>query len=388
VEGAERRKPAPCNSAAICRLAAGAVYDAASAFFRLTMLRATALIAALLVAMLALERTSSAQGLPFALFERYLEPLRQQAGIPGMAAIIVQDGKVLWERGFGQRDVEAALPTFPDTPFYVADLSQTFAAVLLLQCVERQEFELDNPIGRWVPSAANAQQKLWQILSHTGAEGAPGFRYDPQRFAVLTAPIESCFDRPYRKAIADAVFDHEAMVDAVPGSDIGQTPAHIRQWFDNDSLEQYAATLARMAVPYRSDRRGRFTRNEQPPRGFDASRGVIASARDLAWFDAALFNNTLIRAETLAASWNNVTSGAATVPMGLGWFVQMYEGERLVWHFGSAPDEYSSLILKVPGRRLTLILLANSDGLSVPFQLSDGDVTSSLFARTFLRLFL
>ena len=59
-----------------------------------------------------------------------------------------------------------------------------------------------------------------------------------------------------------------------------------------------------------------------------------------------------------------------------------------MWHFGYAPDAYSSLILKIPSRRLTLILLANSDGLSAPFDLSQGDVTSSLFALTFLRLFL
>jgi hypothetical protein len=75
-------------------------------------------------------------------------------------------------------------------------------------------------------------------------------------------------------------------------------------------------------------------------------------------------------------------------PFGLGWLAQSYQGEKLVWHFGQFPDAFSSLILKVPNRRLTLILLANSDGLSAPFSLSDGDVTSSLFARTFLRLFL
>ena len=71
----------------------------------------------------------------------------------------------------------------------------------------------------------------------------------------------------------------------------------------------------------------------------------------------------------------------------MGWFSQTYEGQRLIWQFGVVPDAYSSLILKIPARRLTLILLANSDGLTAPFPLQDGDVTASLFARTFLRLF-
>jgi hypothetical protein len=78
----------------------------------------------------------------------------------------------------------------------------------------------------------------------------------------------------------------------------------------------------------------------------------------------------------------------ARIPTGLGWFIQTYNNERLVWHFGLSQDAFSSLILKVPGRRLTLILLANSDGLSAPFALGQGDVTTSLFARTFLRVFV
>jgi CubicO group peptidase (beta-lactamase class C family) len=118
----------------------------------------------------------------------------------------------------------------------------------------------------------------------------------------------------------------------------------------------------------------------------DGAHGLIASARDLAKFDQGLPIH--LRPESLALAWTNATHNGMPTPFGLGWFVQSYNGEKLVWHFGQFPDAFSSLILKVPNRRLTLILLANSDGLSAPFSLSEGDVTSSLFARTFLRLFL
>ena len=73
-------------------------------------------------------------------------------------------------------------------------------------------------------------------------------------------------------------------------------------------------------------------------------------------------------------------------PMGLGWFVQIHRGERVVWHFGSVPNAYSALVLKLPARKITLILLANSDRLSSPFQLQTGDVGRSLFASLFLKL--
>jgi len=72
--------------------------------------------------------------------------------------------------------------------------------------------------------------------------------------------------------------------------------------------------------------------------------------------------------------------------MGLGWFVQSHRGQRVVWHFGSVVNAYSSLLLKLPDQKITFILLANSDGLSATFQLPAGNVTKSLFATLFLRL--
>jgi hypothetical protein len=52
------------------------------------------------------------------------------------------------------------------------------------------------------------------------------------------------------------------------------------------------------------------------------------------------------------------------------------------------PNAYSALMVKVPARQTTLILLANSDGLVLPFQLDAGDVTRSPFAALFLRMLL
>jgi CubicO group peptidase (beta-lactamase class C family) len=144
-----------------------------------------------------------------------------------------------------------------------------------------------------------------------------------------------------------------------------------------------------MAVPYRVDRRLRASRGEMPPATMTAAHGLVASALDLAKFDADLDVKELyLRRETVDASWINATHNGASIPTGLGWFVQTYQGEKLVWAFGYSPDAFSSLILKIPARRLTLILLANSDGLSARSALNEGDVTSSIFARTFLRLFL
>src|SRR5687767_12571481 len=93
--------------------------------------------AALFFAFLA--QQSSAQSLTFSLslFERYLESLRVEAGIPGLSALVLQNGVPVWRQGFGRQDVEASIPATPDTPYVIGDVSQTLGATLLLKkCVE------------------------------------------------------------------------------------------------------------------------------------------------------------------------------------------------------------------------------------------------------------
>jgi CubicO group peptidase (beta-lactamase class C family) len=341
-----------------------------------------------LVGVVGLHTGVGAQGLAVLLFDRYLEPLRIQAGIPGLAAAIVQDGVIVWERGLGQRDIEASLPVQPDTPFAIADLTQTLTATLLLKCSERGEVRLDDAIGKYAPSVPEPGTTLQQLLVHASPNPGKPFKYDPGRFALLAAAVETCGEQPYRKIVAQEILDRLVMADSIPGRDILTAAPEVRQLFDATVLDRYAAALKRLATPYKVDRRGRAARGDFPDAGIGGSHGLIASVRDLAEFDKALDNYILLRAETVEASRTNATHNGTALPTGQGWFVQTYQGERLVWHFGVAPDAFSSMILKIPSRRLTLILLANSDGLSTGFSLADGDVTSSLFARTFLHFFL
>src|SRR5919205_892825 len=71
--------------------------------------------------------------------DNYLDALRKQAGIPGMSAAVVRDGVVIWEKGYGYQNTASKIPATPDTPYLVGDLSETLAAVMLLECVERRQ---------------------------------------------------------------------------------------------------------------------------------------------------------------------------------------------------------------------------------------------------------
>jgi CubicO group peptidase (beta-lactamase class C family) len=327
----------------------------------------------------------AAQGLTFALFERYVEALRQQAGIPGLALAIVRNGQIVeeWQKGFGVARVEGAIPVTPDTPFAVADLSQTIAATLVLQhCIDRGEAELDDQVRRWSPSFGEASTTFAQLLSHNGANG---FRYNRDRYDGLTAAAAECGDRPYPRLVYEEIAARFTMSNTVPGGDIAERNADVRQIFPVPMLRSFETILEQIAVAYRVDSSRRPTRSEYRVPRLTAANGLVASVRDLASFEAGLDRTgLLLRRETRDAAW----SAHFGSPMGYGWFVQHVNLKKVVWRFGLERNAYSSLVIKVPGDGLTLILLANSDGLTAPFerQLEEGDITVSPFAKIFFSL--
>jgi CubicO group peptidase (beta-lactamase class C family) len=323
-------------------------------------------------------------------FESYIELLRQQAGIPAISGILLQDGKVVWEQGLGFADAEARIRATPDTPYLVGDVTQAFSSVLLLQCVEERRLDLEQPVSAYGVSLPDSSATLRQVLSHSYSAAAGGsFRYEPARFAELAAVMEHCIDQPFRKSIAERLLERLAMVDSVPGMDLRNDNTAPDGSFDSADLARYTRVLGNLAVPYRVDRRGRASRNDPPADGINAATGLISTVRDLARFDDALDDGDVLDDDTLEEAWSATRlPGGAAAPMGLGWFVQTYRGARIVWHAGYIPNAYSTLYVKVPSRRATMILLANNDGLVVPSVFETGDVTRSLYASVFLRMLL
>ena len=346
--------------------------------------RRLALACAALAAALALHAPVHAQSLTFSLFERYLDSLREQAGIPGMSALISQDGVIVWERTLGRQNVETGAATTFETTYPIAGLSQTVGATILLQkCIDEGSAALSDPVVRWNSDYPESATTLHGLLTHSSPSGS--FAYSPGRFAGLTGVIEECAAVPYPQVAAEAIFDRLGMASTVPGHALA-TSSSDRSLFDSSTLDRYEDAVRRLAVPYRVDSRDRATRNDITAVGLDAADGIVSTARDLFRFDAALDTGVLLERDTLLAAWTRQTSGATSLPTGLGWFVQNYRGELIVWQFGTVANAYSGLIMKAPNRRVTLILLANSDRLNAPFSLENGDVTTSLFAQLFLQL--
>jgi CubicO group peptidase (beta-lactamase class C family) len=350
--------------------------------------RSFSIVIGVLLGIAVSEQPSSAQSFAYKLFADYVESYRVEAGIPAISAVIVRNGDVVWERGFGRQDLEAAIGATPDTPYVVGGLAQAIGTTLVLRkCVEQSYAELTDRVVRWTPLYPEPFTTIGDLLSHKAPGGS--FNYNPARFSALTGVIEECANQRYSQLVAHEIFDRLAMLDSVPSQRLANPTPEDVELFEPSRLAHYADVLRRVAVPYRVISR-RATRNTGlVPRQIDAAQGIVTSARDLALFDRALDTpNLLLEPATRAQAWAQSFSGSTPLPTGLGWFVQNYNNQAVVWQFGLVENAYSSLILKVPNRGLTLILLANSDGLSAPFALEAGDVTTSLFARTFLRTFV
>jgi CubicO group peptidase (beta-lactamase class C family) len=346
-------------------------------------------VALLIAALLLVRVPAGADELALELFGRYLDALARQVGIPGLAAAVVGEGGIAWERGFGMQDVERSIAVRPDTPFHVDGLTQTFTAAISLRCAEEGRLALDGRVAQFDGSSPEPDATVRQLLSHTsGAPDALVFAYRPDRLAPLWRGVRMCAVNSYRETLTN-LLNRLAMRDSVPGPNAVSLAPGSEGMFDQAEIDHYRGVLERLAVPYAVDKRGRATRSHYVATELSPSAGLIASVRDLAQFDIALRRGVLLRPETLEAAWRNpVDRAGQPLPHGLGWFSQIYNGELVVWQFGMGENASSSLVVSVPGRGLTFIALANSDGLVRSFPLAAGDVTVSPVARTFLRVFV
>lgn len=347
--------------------------------------------AALAIGTLVVPRQGGAQDFPYQVFERYLEPLAQGIGLPGLSAIIGRNNRVEWFRDYGFADAENRIPSNIDQTLYaVGGVTQAATAVLIGVCADRFRFEIDQPIRAFVPNFPQ-NVSIRHVLAHASDSR---YRYDPAGYAALTSVVEACMQMPYRLALATEVLDRApGMPSSVPGLDLNRPEgAAARELFDPRVIGIYQSLLTKVAVPYRIER-NRYTRSEYPSFGMDGSTGLVATARDIANFEFSLDRGLAVSRSTLNQMWSQavVTDGNGAripTPTGIGWFVQRASGVDLVWTFGHIPGASSALIVKMPGKNLTLILLSNSDGLAAGYNLEQGDVTTSPFVKVFLRLFI
>ncbi len=326
-------------------------------------------------------------------FESQIRFFQELLKIPGISAGIVKDQRLVWAKGFGYADYKKTEAT-PATPYQIASVSKTFGATLLMQLVESGKVSLDDPMSKYSDQYKSDLVKVRHVLTHTSEGDVPGehYEYNGDIFENLFDVIVKGSGKRYRLLLSENILQKLKTADTSPGNDLDDPDANhmaMIQLLGADNEKNYVEALRRMAKSYRLYGDGEIVQTSDYRRGLGPSNGIVSSVVDLAKYDAALDSHLFLRKETQELMWTPaVSTKGDTLPYGYGWFTQKYRGLRLIWHNGNLPDLYSSLIVKVPEKHITLILLANSDALSSPFKLALGDITRSVFACGFLRLFV
>ena len=312
-------------------------------------------------------------------FDGRLESLRQQAHIPAISVAISENQRIAWSKGYGTADLGANRPASDTTVYHFASLTKPFASALLLQLSEEGLISLDDPVADYgIVLQSPAVVRIRHLLSHTSS-GTPGTRYiyDGDRFSLLDSVVARATGGSFATEVVRRILQPLALTSIAPNPSAAA--------FSATGLDRstYQANLAR-GYTYAN---GTYIPTAYPTR-FSTAAGLTGSVLDLAAFSMALDRGDVIsQASRDVAFAPTISLAGDTLPYGLGWFSTKYKGERIVWHYGLW-TAISALIIKVPSRGLTFVVLANTDALSSPYPLGAGRLDSSPWARAFLDAFV
>lgn len=87
--------------------------------------------------------------------------------VPGMSVSVVEDGKVVYAKGFGSRDLEKNIPATKDTLYGIGSCTKSFTALGIMKLVERGELSLKDEITDYLPIDWENDIKIHDLLTHS-----------------------------------------------------------------------------------------------------------------------------------------------------------------------------------------------------------------------------
>ena len=147
---------------------------------------------------------SGKAGAGLEVLDRVIMTIMERHGIPGTAAAIARDGKLVYARGFGWANLAGPVGVEPGTLFGLASLSKPLTALSVLLLVEQGKLSLDDrafallkhirpPRGSRVNDPRIHTITVRQLLNHTGGwdravSGEP-MNLQPQMARALRVPM-------------------------------------------------------------------------------------------------------------------------------------------------------------------------------------------------------
>ncbi|HEY0335673.1 MAG TPA: serine hydrolase domain-containing protein [Stenotrophomonas sp.] len=293
----------------------------------------------------------------------------QTGDIAGAVVVVVKDGQVLFQKGYGYADLDKRTPVDPDTTlFRPGSVSKLFTWTAVMQLVEQGKLDLDADISQYIdfkiPARDGKPVTLRQIMTHTA-----GFEEqiraliieDPAKIVPLDEALKHWIPKRIHAAGATPAYSNYAtsiagyIVQRVSGQPFDQYIAqHIFAplGMQHSSFSQplQPALLAQMSKAYATASAGEAKPYEfislapagsLASTGADMARFMIAHLQDGAFGDARILG-----AETARKMHSTGQTSVGTLNrMMLGFYETSINGHRAIAHGGDTQWFHSDLEL-------------------------------------------
>lgn len=355
----------------------------------------------------AVRKTSLIEERRMAKLESILAPFND-AKSPGIAVLVRKSGRTIFERGYGARDLRSFAAIDPQTNFRLASCTKQFTAMAIMLLVHDAKLRYDESLSEVFPEfpAYGKTITIRNLLNHTSGlqdyetlmeqEERGGHRWteenqiqDAEVLALLEKQNSPLFPPGTKWAYSNSGYVVlGSIVAKVSGKTFGEF-LHDRIFGPLRMDQTLAYVKGKNEVAYRAfghtkEVNGWKQTDQSSTSATLGDGGVYSSLRDLAKWDEALTQHTLLGENEMRPALTPVELAGGARPVwpansdrtegspgsyGFGWFLDPYRGHSRMWHYGETMGFHTYVERfagKAVGRsELTILVLCNRTDLDL-----------------------
>jgi len=308
----------------------------------------------------------------------------QREDVAGAVIAVVKDGKLLFAKGYGYRDVAARTPVSAEgTLFRPGSISKLFTWTSIMQLVEQKKLDLDRDVNGYldfrIPATYTQAITLRHIMTHT-----PGFEEAIKNLFVADAKRLKPLDEYLKASLPERVYPpgttpaYSHYATALAGYIVERVSGEaFDEYVERHILHPLGMTHTTFRQPLPENLRPMMSNGYQlaskPPKAFEVVQAwpagsVSTTATDMARFmiahlqDGQLDDARILQPET--ARMMHSAQFAAVPPlnsMALGFYEETRNGQRIIGHAGDTICFHSDLHL-IPAAGMGFFISYNSAG--------------------------
>jgi CubicO group peptidase (beta-lactamase class C family) len=311
-----------------------------------------------------------------------VEAQRKAQKIPGVSVAVCRDGKIVKAAGYGEANVELAVPVTPESIFQTGSVGKQFTSMAIMMLVEEGKLGLDDKVTKYIPESPAAWKDVTirHLLTHTSGIADYGGEEESMGKGVIN------FRKDYTEEQLVPTFAKMPM-DFAPGEKwsysntgyvlLGIVIHRVTGKFYGDFLqERIFGPLGMTAthiiseadiVLHRSSGyrlvKGELKNQEwvAPTLNTTADGALYTNVLELVKWDAALAAKKFLKEASYEQMWTPVRlNDGKTYPYGFGWDLAPKSGRRAVSHDGSWQG-FTMSIARYLDDHLTVIVMTNLD---------------------------